>query len=64
MTTETLNRDQAIKRIQDIMRHNQVDHIHKLWFTSMNLPPELRGSARSGAANELMAIFDIKEEEL
>ena len=48
----TLTRDQAIKRIRDIRKGSQEDH---------HCHPTHPADA---AAKELMAIFDIKEEEL
>jgi hypothetical protein len=58
---ESLSREQAIKRIQDIFEGKETDHItsyvtHKK-MNNISYPA-------IGAVKELMAIFDIKEEEL
>ncbi len=55
-----LTRDQAIKRIRDIRKGIEVDHIvnDNIGFG------HLLNSCERGAVNELMAIFDIKREEL
>lgn len=60
---QTLTRDQAIKRIKDIYNSHSVDHLRE------NNQKELfdfnkRVNRQAGAIAELMAIFDIKEEEL
>lgn len=57
---QTLTRDQAIKRIRDIINRKQVHHITWAEFEGCYL----RNAPERGAINELMAIFDIKEEEL
>ena len=54
---ETLTREQAIKRIKDIRELKTVDHLHCGRFAYST-------DLRLGAELELMAIFDIKEEEL
>jgi hypothetical protein len=54
---DTLTKDQAIKRIKDIKQGNQVDHL------SCGGVFILDHTVRA-VISELMAIFDIKEEEL
>lgn len=57
---QSLPRSQAIKRILDIYGQREVDHI-----TSDNTPSSfLLNDCQRGAVNELMAIFDIKEDDL
>ncbi|MFW0776349.1 MAG: hypothetical protein ACN2B6_01335 [Rickettsiales bacterium] len=56
MTIETLTREQAIKRIRDIQIGEQTDHLKN---NGEGWP-----DSYAGAVAELMAIFDIKEEEL
>lgn len=55
-TPQALTRDQAIKRIIDILGKIEVDH---LCASNYHDDPY-----HSGAIKELMAIFDIKEEDL
>lgn len=66
---QTLTREQAIKRIRDIIELKSIDHIEK----AAALAPKtgilghhilMTTSMMVGAKLELMAIFDIKEEEL
>ena len=52
-----LSRDQAIKRIRDIQESKSCDHL-------CNTIGRDEYYMRWGASLELMAIFDIKEEEL
>lgn len=54
---QALTREQAINRVMDIKGRHSVDHL-----TSMDGWKSYHMSL--GAINELMAIFDIKEEEL
>ena len=61
---KTLSREQAIKRIRDIMKDESCEHIYKLGFTEERIYNYHKSFAYYGAINELRAIFDIKEEEL
>ena len=60
----TLSREQAIKRIKDIQSGISVDHLSPdaLFKGEKTMTATIRHSI--GAKQELMAIFDIKEEEL
>jgi len=53
---QTLTREQAIKRIRDIRKGESVEHLNPYF--------EQTHDFNTGAVRELMAIFDIKEEEL
>lgn len=55
-----LTREEAIKRIKDIKSSVITDHITNKGFDGDYLCTD----CERGAINELMAIFDIKEEEL
>ena len=58
---EVLTRDQAIERIRDIKKGRE---IHHLYNPSESAAIGACHYAAWGAIRELMAIFDIKEEEL
>lgn len=65
MTTETLTRNQAIKRIRDINSGVQVDHFMDENDNGTIFELSANTTRRAnGAIAELMAIFDIKQEEL
>ncbi len=65
---QILTRDQAIKRIRDIRLQKSIDHLNKA--SNDNYASYLCSDdradivARMAAQFELIAIFDIKEEEL
>ena len=59
---ELLLRDQAIRRIKDIRECKFVRHLRPSYLGGDT--DHDRCLMRSGAIKELMAIFDIKEEEL
>ena len=63
---KTLTREQAIERIHDIGEVIQVDHLINHYPKPVSKGQRLDGTMcmQEGAINELMAIFDIKEEEL
>lgn len=61
-----MNKKEAIKRIKDIAHFNQVDHLERdedLNESGFNLIAR-RQLRMEGAVLELMAIFDIKEDDL
>ena len=62
---KTLTREQAIKRIRDISDLKQDEHfmIRNQYDTGFQMVVDKTKRAE-GAILELMAIFDIKEEEL
>ena len=61
---QTLTRDQAIKRIRDIDKNISCGHLKPdaLFSGEKTMTATIRHCI--GAKQELMAIFDIKEEEL
>ena len=61
---ESLSREQAIKRIKDIDNNISCDHLKPdaLFKGEKTMTATIRHSI--GAKQELMAIFDINEEEL
>lgn len=72
---ENLTRDQAIKRIKDIINDKSCDHLrkwdHRVFLMSPFESRENRAilsavnsGIKRGAIEELKAIFDITEEEL
>ena len=58
---ETLTREQAIKRIRDIQGNESCEHLDTY---NTKLLPVRCAHQHIGAIQELMAIFDIKEEEI
>ena len=56
---DVLTREDAIKRIRDIRKYKSVDHIN-----NYRNDQYLLGDSERGAINELIAIFDIKDEEI
>lgn len=61
---ESLTREQAIKRIRDIKDHNQIEHIKNAMIHVDDIIDCAFNDCLRAVIAELMAIFDIKEEEL
>ena len=60
---DQITKEDAILRIKDIQNNTGTDHLHgRDCHTSLGGFCSAR--MREGAINELMAIFDIKEEDL